>query len=112
MHIIEFAPPMFNISGRFNTFRLGMRYSKILKVNDTVALIDRSKLFLMGYAKVEAIHLGKLADMALEHAAMNHNQMGKVDAPDLLIEAMIKRYGPHMVSIDKKVTVLYLQLVS
>lgn len=108
MHIIEFAPPMRNINGRFNTFRLGMRYNKLLKPQDKVLLIDRSKLSVMGEAIVEAVHMGKLSEMAKLYAHENHNQIGEKYAPDLLIEAMIKRYGPHMVSVDKRVTVIYL----
>lgn len=110
MHIIEFAPPMKNIDGRFNTFRLGLRYSKLLKPQDKVLLINRAKLEVMGEAIVESVYVGKLAEMAKLYAHENHNQMGEVYATDLLIEAMIKRYGPHMVSVDKRVTVIYLQM--
>lgn len=114
MHIIEFSPPIMGISGTFNTFRLGIRYSKILKVNDTVCLIDKQKLAIMGYAQVKEVLVGRLDDMAKLHASKNHNQVlnEPMFAPDLLIEAMMKRYGPHMVSLDKKVTVIYLSVTS
>ena len=101
---------MQGIDGRFNTFRLGLRYSKILKLNDKVMLIDRAKLEVIGEALVCGIFVGKLDEMAKLYAHDNHNQKGNEYAPDLLIEAMMKRYGPHMVSVDKKVTVVYLQL--
>lgn len=112
MHIIEFSPPMYGIEGKFNTFRLGLRYSKLLKKDDKVILINKSKLEVIGYALVCDVLVGKLGDMANQHAHKNHNQFDKELACELLIAAMIKRYGPQMVSTDKKVTVIYLQLLS
>lgn len=112
MHIIEFAPPMQNILGRFNTFRLGLRYSRLLKPRDIVLLIDKQKLVTIGEAMVNEIYVGSLRDMANLYAHENHNQLGEDNPSELLIQAMIKRYGPQMVTLDKKVTVIYLQMLS
>ena len=113
MHIIEFSPPMLNLNGTFNTFRLGLRYSKLLKESDTVLLIDRKNLCVIGHAVIENIMIGSLKDMADLYAHDNHNQreLDEVGASERLMTAMLKRYGPQMVNEAKATTVIYLTLL-
>ena len=104
---------MSGLEGTFNTFRLGTRYSKLLVPGDRVLLIDKAKMVCFGRAVVKKIEVGKLADMAIKHAHNNHNQKEtpKDEAPAVLTQNMIRRYGPHMVNENKRVTVIYLKMV-
>lgn len=103
---------MSGLEGSFNTFRLGLRYSKTLKPGDKVLLIDKSKMLCFGRATVKKVTVGILRDMANLYAHDNHNQKDTApeEAPDRLVENMIKRYGPHICNENKKVTVIYLKL--
>ena len=110
-YVLEFAPPMNNIEGRFNTVRLGTKWGKTLVPGDVVYLLDKPHSMLIGRAKVERVLIGKLGEMATAHAAHNHNQVGldPEGAPLRLITNMIKRYGPHRCDENKRVTVIYLK---
>jgi hypothetical protein len=110
MRIIEFSPPMSGLEGEFNTFRLGVAWSKRLAPGDTVCLMNKKEFSLMGYAEVKAVHVGKLSDMSALHARRNHNQLGLPSdgAGERLIANMIRRYGPHKVNHTVKVTVIYM----
>ncbi|MPS48478.1 hypothetical protein [Methylobacillus sp.] len=110
MHIIEFTPPMLNLAGTFNTFRLGLRYHKILTPGERVVLIDKKALKTIGEAVVEQVIKGRLGEMAELHAAENHNWRDSDQPPEDLIASMTKRYGPHMVNPDKWVSVIYLTI--
>lgn len=110
-YVLEFAPPMLNIRGRFNTFRLGIKWGTRLKAGDAVYLLDKPHSILICKAEVERVISGKLGDMAKEHAFRNHNQLGldNDSAPERLIEGMKKRYGPQCVSENKRCVVIYLR---
>jgi hypothetical protein len=110
MRIIEFSPPMSGLDGEFNTFRLGIAWSKRLMPGDLVCLMNKKEFLLMGHAEVTAVHVGKLSDMSALHARRNHNQLGLPPdgAGERLIANMIKRYGPHKCLYDSKVTVIYM----
>lgn len=113
MHIIEFSPPMLNLVGTFNTFRLGLRYSKLLNERDTVMLIDKKNLCVIGKAIVKSVIKGRLDDMAMLYAHENHNQkeLDSEGAAQRLMTAMFKRYGPQMINEGKMVTVIYLTIL-
>jgi hypothetical protein len=111
-HIIEFAPPMESIGGYFNTFRMGIKWSKLLKMGDKVFLVDKPKALVFGEAIIGEVFVGRLDEMAKLHAVHNHNQVGltpTAEAPERLIANMKKRYGPHIAREDKKVTVIFMQ---
>lgn len=103
---------MHGLEGSFNTFRLGVRYSRMIKPGDKVLLTDKSKMVCFGRAVVKKVTVGKLRDMANLYAHDNHNQRDVTaeEAPDRLIAAMTKRYGPHLINENKLVTVVYLKL--
>lgn len=111
LHVIDFSPPMEGFESFFNTFRLGTAWSKRVQVGERVLLMDNKLHTVFGAAEVAAIHVGKLGEMAAQHAALNHNQLGKEDAAGRLIEGTIRRYGPHRTNVDKKYTVIYLRRV-
>lgn len=110
-YVIEFAPPMSGVEDSFNTFRLGLKYSKVLNPGDTVLLIDKKQSKLIGIALVEGVETGKLNHMAELYAHQNHNQksLDKSGAPARLTANMIKRYGPHKCNENSKVTVIHLR---
>lgn len=111
MHVIEFSPPMSGFDNEFNTFRVGVKWSKRLKVGDVVGLIDTKESKLFGIAEVVGIHQGKLRQVAEQHACRNHNQLGldPAGAADRLIANMFKRYGPRIINDDKQTTVIELR---
>lgn len=112
MRVIEFSPPMRGIEGRFNTFRLGGAWAKRIEAGETVLLIDAKEHQVIAKATVEGVVKGKLEDLAREHAAGNHNQQGlePEGAPERLIAAMMKRYGPHRAGHNSTVTVIFLRM--
>lgn len=112
MHVIEFAPPMLGLEGNFNTFRLGGTWAKRLTTGDKVLLMNKPQAAIFATAVVERVLVGKLCDLAPEHAAMNHNQKGidVAEAPERLISAMKKRYGPHRCSDNSRCSVIYLRV--
>ncbi len=111
MRIIEFMPPMNGMDGEFNTFRLGVAWSKRVESGNAVLLMDKKQYELMGCAEVTAVHVGKLSDMSALHARHNHNQLGldQDGAGERLIANMIRRYGPHKCSTGTNVTVIYMK---
>lgn len=112
MRVIDFSPPMMGIEGEFNTFRLSGAWSKRIEAGSIVILMDKKLMSVMGYAKVTGVHVGKLSEMANQYAHLNHNQkhLPSEGAPDRLISAMIKRYGPHKCSENSRVTVIHLAI--
>jgi hypothetical protein len=111
MYVIEFEPPVDNVVGNFNTFRIGLKWSKTLKPYEHVLLMDTKKKFVFGKAVVMEIMTGKLNEMAKLYAHQNHNQKHVLppESPaDRLIANMQKRYGPHIATLEKQTTVLFL----
>lgn len=113
LRIIEFYPPMSGIEGDFNTFRLGLAWSKRLSRGDRVLLIDKKQYALMGVGEVLDIHVGKLREMSTTHGCHNHNQkhLPQDGAGERVVAAMIKRYGPNKCSENSNVTVLYIRRI-
>lgn len=114
MYVIEFAPPMLGLEGSFNTVRLGGTWAKRLQDGEKVLLMDKPKSLIFATAIVEGVIVGKLHDVAVSHAALNHNQKGMdaEGAPERLMAAMKKRYGPHKVSDTSRVTAIYLRVIN
>jgi hypothetical protein len=108
---LDFEPPLAGFQDEFNTFRLGLTWSKKLQKGDLVLLFDTKEKAIFGRAKVLGIETGKLIELAQGHAHMNHNQLGKapMEAAYCLVERVRKRYGPHIARDDKKCTVIYLR---
>lgn len=108
MRVLEFSPPMSGIEGEFNTFRLGVAWSKRVAPGDTVLLIDRKQFSVIGKAKITGVQVGSLRDMSALHARHNHNQKGldPQGADERLIINMVKRYGPNKCDENKRVTVI------
>lgn len=113
MYVIEFAPPMSGLDGSFNTVRLGGTWAKRLQQGEKILLMDKPKSSIFATAIVEGVIVGKLRDVAASHAAFNHNQKGTdaEGAPERLMTAMKKRYGPHKVNDNSRVTAIYLRVI-
>jgi hypothetical protein len=113
IYAIEFAPPMMGFDNEFNTIRVGLKWSKCLSVGDEVLLLDKPKSAVFGRAEVLRIEVGQLAEMSREHGALNHNQINLPadGAGERTIEALKRRYGPHIATDTKKVTVIYLKRI-
>lgn len=112
-YVLDFAPPLAGIEGTFNTFRLGVAWSKRVSEGDMVLLINKPKAQVIGRAQVQSVSVGTLSEMAVTDARFNHNQKGLdvEGAPARMIASMIKRYGPQMCRETSKVTVINLQMV-
>jgi hypothetical protein len=109
--VLDFEPPLIGMDSKFNTFRLGRKWSTLLKKGDHVLLMDAKAKSVFGRAQVTDVYVGKLVDMAFENAAGNHNQLGKgeSEAAEDLLERMRRRFGPHIATDTKTTTVIYLK---
>lgn len=112
MYVIEFAPPMGGFVGTFNTIRVGMTWSRRLTEGMKVALMDKKHSLIFGYATVCKVECGALGDIAQRYAHENHNQKGldPEGAPERLMQSMMKRHGPHIITPTKKACVIYLRM--
>lgn len=110
-HFIGFVPPVIGTEGEFNTFRLGTFYSKHLSPGDEVYLLNEKEKIIFGRAKVLSVELGKLGEMCLVHGHKNHTELQNdtIDAPKRLFALLQKLYGPHIATVEKKATVIYLK---
>lgn len=110
-YVLDFYPPMKGLEGEFNTFRLGKKWATRLKKGSKVLLVDSKENILIGKAKVIEVHLGTLEDMLLKHAHNNHNwcHLKAGDAIDALYASLKKRYGPHIATVTKPTSVIYLK---
>lgn len=105
-----------NLFGKFNTFRLGLGYSRKLKVNDRVLLTYKSNSSwsnLSHTARVTEIHTGPLNTMLDNHAENNHlvknlvtSKLDKIAKLDKILTGIYKRYG---CELDSDFTVIDLE---
>lgn len=111
LHVIDFSPPMLNLDGEFNTFRLGGAWAKRVQPGDKVGLLDKKQMRLVGFATVTGVHRGKLNELSPLHGCRNHNQkhLPSDGAGERVIAAMVKRYGPHKCRDNSLVTVIELK---
>lgn len=111
MRVIGFIPPVVGVEDEFNTFRLGGFYTKHLSPGDEVLLLNEKEKMVFGRARVEKIDTGGLGEMCLLHAHKNHTELANdpTDAPGRLHETLRKIYGPHIATLTKKTTVVFLK---
>ncbi|MDR9847118.1 hypothetical protein [Herbaspirillum huttiense] len=110
--VISFVAPVEGIDGEFNTFRLGKKLSTTLKPGDEVLIMDGNAMMAIGRAEVIRVELGRLAEMCVEHAAKNHRELTNQDtqeAPARLFHYIQKLYGPHIATMTKWTSVIYLR---
>lgn len=109
-HVIDFVPPIVGIEGSFNTFRLGLFYSKRLQAGDIVYLMDNREKRVIGKAEVTGVDCGALSDMLASHARMNHAVLFHMDGHAEALGGILRRfYGPHIAVPSKKTTVIHLK---
>lgn len=109
--VIGFVPPIVGIDGEFNTFRLGQKLFTDIVIGERVFLMDEKNRKVVGEAEVIKTDIGTLADMCLIHGHRNHTEIGKdeMGAPERLFKTVQKIYGPHIATLHKKTTVIYLR---
>lgn len=113
IRVIGFVAPIIGTEDEFNTFRLGSFYAKRLSPGDEVLLLDEKEKMVFGRARVQSIYAGGLDEMCAIHAHKNHTELANDSgtAPERLSEAIRKIYGPHIATIHKKTTVIYLKRI-
>ncbi len=113
VRVIGFAPPIVGVEKSFNTFRIGSFYTKNLKEGEEVLLLNEKEKMIFGRARVSKIDDGKLRELCLIHAHMNHSHL-HVDpsqAPAMLFKKLQRLYGPHIAEPNKRATVVYLERI-
>jgi hypothetical protein len=107
---IEFAEPV-GLEGRFNTFRLGLFYSKHLLPEETVYLLNLKEKIVFGTAKVERVEVGSLREMCDVYGHQNHTELANDEegAADRLYATIIKLYGPHIALPNKKTSIIFMK---
>lgn len=113
--VICFIPPVLGVDGEFNTFRIGSFYAKNLVPGEEVLLMNEKEKLVFGTAVVEWIDEGSLGEMCLIHGHKNHSQsvdpLGPNSAPERLFKKLQRIYGPHIATVNKKATVVYLRRI-
>ena len=111
LHVIGFIPPIVGVDNEFNTFRLGGFYQKRLSIGSQVYLLNEKEKMIFGRAHVENIDVGALGEMLLIHAHKNHTEIGNDSntAPERLHETIRRIYGPHIATLTKKTTVIFMK---
>ena len=112
VYALDFAPPFSGMDNEiFNTFRLGVSWSKRIKPDDEVYILSSKDKLIRSKAIVESVEVGTLGELLLIHASSNHNEINSKDGreSERLYQYMLKLYGPHIVNLKKKATVIYLR---
>ena len=107
--VLNFIPPLENLSGKFNTFRLGIGHFQRLDLGDSVALYDSKVGRVFDAGEVCGLYGGKLTDMLKTHAKNNHSQIGNTLNPVQSLRKVIDRlYGPTIATDNSMVSVIYI----
>jgi len=111
IRVINFIPPIIGTESEFNTFRLGSFYAKHLSPGEEVLLLNEKEKMVFGRAQVVRVESGPLGEMCLIHAHMNHTELANDPntAPERLHETLRRIYGPHIATLTKKTSVVYLK---
>lgn len=111
LHMVGFIPPIIGVEAEFNTFRLGGFYKKHLSIGSQVYLLNEKEKIIFGRAQIQNIDYGPLGEMLLLHAAANHTELGNDpnSAPERLNATIRRIYGPHIATLTRKTTVLYMK---
>lgn len=117
--IFTFRSPLVGFDDWFNTFRLGRNWYHRLhdKVGTSIALVDKRKSKLIGYAQLTGVAVGPRALMVERYAWSNHlsigKKIGRADAPDWLNAILEKNYRTMFKSADHNdpFTVLFMQRI-
>ena len=109
--VIGFVSPVFGVEGEFNTFRIGSFYAKRLSPGDVVYLLNEKEKIIFGKAEVLRVEAGPVGEMCVLYAHQNHTELSNnpVTAPERLYATPRKIYGPHVLTVNKKATVVFLK---
>lgn len=111
---LVFREPLVGFEDEFSTVRLGLAWTKRLKVGALVALVQVPELKTFGYATVERIESGTLKQMLKRHGHTNHTMLDKPKkkAPALLNEVVISMYGKNWSAPTRTATTIFLRRVT
>lgn len=112
-YALDFVPPLLGFDSLFNTIRIGVKWARLLKADDIVYIQDSKSKMIVSKAKVISVETGELGELCLMHADQNHSQLATPDndSPKRVFAHLRKFHGPHIVTIEKKATVIYLMRV-
>ncbi|WP_151708871.1 hypothetical protein [Acinetobacter brisouii] len=112
-YALDFMPPVLGIDDEFNTIRMGMKWTKLLKPSDIVYIQNSKDKMIIGKAVVTAIESDQLGQICLYHASKNHTELNQDDghSTSRVYHLMKKMLGPHIVNYAKKATVIYLKRI-
>jgi hypothetical protein len=110
MQQITFSYPRRGLDGHFNTFRLGVKWSSLIR-GSVVDLVDARTKRLIKQASVLGVFTGTLESLAPVHAKWAHNwrEHPEDQRAELLIASMKRRYPPGRVRDDSPCSVIYLR---
>ncbi len=96
-----------------NTVRIGVAWTKRLKVGQAIALYNVRTQEVFGLAEVVSMFSGQIDDVLEHHAANNHLMLDTpaAEAPALLKAWQRQNYGPRIVNDATKITAIYLQRI-
>lgn len=110
---LDFVPPLSGFDGEFNTIRLGVKWTKLLKHGDVVYLQNSKDKMIFGKAEVISVEQDTFGQICLYHAKQNHSELDKDDGHHAarIYKLMVKLLGPHIVNHTKKACVIYLRRI-
>lgn len=78
-----------------------------------MCLLNEKDKMIIGKAEVLDIDQGDLGEMCLVHARDNHQELNSdsIYAPQRVFSTMQKFYGPHIATVQRKATVIYLRRI-
>jgi len=92
--VVGFTDPR-GLDGEFNTFRRGQGWAKRAVIGGRVGLYDLAAGAMVGFARVEGIHVGVLGELLQERGAANHlmKTVPEERAPEELHRVLRRAYG-------------------
>lgn len=112
-YTLDFMPPLTGFDGEFNTIRLGVKWTKLLKAGDVIYLQNSKDKLIFGKAEVINVEQDTFGQICLYHAKNNHSEIDRTDDNSAyrIYQLMKKMLGPHIVSHQKKAVAIYLRRI-
>lgn len=110
--VLGFVQPLLGFENdRFSTFRIGKAWYERLYHGAMVALYNKDRQVIFGYAEVERIELDGLKSACERFAHFNHSQLhlDKENAPKRMYERLSRLYGPSATTENRPTTVIFLR---
>src|SRR6185369_5234288 len=110
-HRLPFQNERGLVNSRVNTFRMGAAWHGRVEPGNIVLLTNSKTGTVFGEAEIIEKYVGTFADIAPQHALLNHMliDQGAENPVEAIYEILQKSYGPLYVSMEKQVSVIYLR---